>query len=63
MILRIHLTARRPRPQVGDTKLIKGVPHVRQIRYCLDPMTRKLTQVVRNGRTLFDWVPIPARTP
>ncbi len=57
--LRVYYTPRRPKPQVGDTKLIKGVPHVRQLRYVRDPMSGKRTQLVRNGRTLFEWVPQP----
>lgn len=48
---------RRPKPRVGDVKVVRGVKHVRQLRYTFDPMTQRRTQEVRNGRTLYEWIP------
>lgn len=50
----------RPKPRVGDTRMIRGVEHVRVLR----PATfqgRVIGHQVSGGRPLFDWVPKEAK--
>ena len=57
---RIHITIggkRRPKPQVGDRKMIGGVEHVRVLqRVQIGP--DKGAYVVNRGRPCFEWVPV-----
>lgn len=47
---------RRHRPQVGDVKIVSGARYVRRCALTMDPLTRKLCSVARNGRTVLEWV-------
>ncbi len=49
-------TKRRVQPRVGDTKLIKGVPHVRQLATVIDYLSGKRCVLVRDGRPSYEWV-------
>lgn len=55
---RIHVVSRtkKPKPQVGDVKTVKGVRYVRILRPAYGPNGRVVGHQVRNGRPLFDWV-------
>lgn len=57
--IRIITSKPRPRPRVGDVKIVKGVRYVRILRRALGPYGRVIGYQVRNGRPLFDWVRAP----
>lgn len=57
--LRVSTSKPRPRPKVGDVKIVKGVRYVRVLRRALGPFGRVMGYQVRNGRPLFDWVRAP----
>lgn len=52
--LRMH-TRRKTKPQVGDVKIVDGIRYVRRCAMTMDPLTRKLTGLTRNGRTVLEW--------
>lgn len=57
--MRLITSKPRPRPMVGDVKIVKGVRYVRVLRRALGPFGRVIGYQVRNGRPLFDWVRAP----
>ncbi|WP_101684927.1 hypothetical protein [Cupriavidus pauculus] len=59
--MRIHITigsARRPKPRVGDRKLIRGVEHIRVFKYATDTHGRRIGFDCTGGRQLYEWVPV-----
>lgn len=57
--IRLITSKPRPRPKVGDVKIVKGVRYVRVLRPALGPYGRVIGYQVSNGRPLFDWVRAP----
>jgi hypothetical protein len=59
---RIHITTgskpRRPKPRVGDRKLIRGVEHVRVFERVTIGPHRGAYVVDSRGRPRFEWVPV-----
>ncbi|MEN7531926.1 hypothetical protein [Cupriavidus sp. DL-D2] len=59
--MRIHITVggeRRPKPQVGDRKMIRGVEHVRIFERVKTGPYKGSYVVGSSGRNLFEWVPL-----
>ena len=56
MKVRLITSPRRRKPKVGDTKLIKGVLHIRQWARATSGYERGAL-IVRNGRPVYEWVP------
>jgi len=52
--MRIHISTApaRPKPKVGDRRMLRGVEHVRVFA------RSQGAYVVSNGRPCFDWVPL-----
>ena len=57
--MRLITSKPRPRPKVGDVKIVKGVRYVRVVRPALGAGGRVIGHQVSNGRTLFNWVRAP----
>ena len=57
--IRLITSKPRPRPKVGDVKIVKGVRYVRVLRPALGPHGRVIGHQVSNGRPLFYWVRAP----
>lgn len=57
-IIRIHpIRPARPRPQVGDRRMLRGREHVRMLaRAKIGP--EAYAYITRNGRPCFNWVPL-----
>jgi hypothetical protein len=46
----------RHRPRSGDTKVIRGVLHIRRQSMCRAWPGAKLSGLVNNGRPVYEWV-------
>lgn len=57
--MRIHIsrTPSRPKPALGDRKMIRGVEHVRVLERVKEGPF-KGAHVVRGNRTGYEWVPL-----
>ena len=63
--MRIHITVggkSRPKPRVGDRKVIRGVEHVRQFQRVQSGPYRG-AYIVNNGRPCYEWVPVESKEP
>lgn len=50
----------KPRPRIGDRKVIRGVVHVRTQDVARDPAGRVIGSLVDGrGRPMCSWVPVP----
>ncbi len=52
------LCPQRKKPQVGDRKLIQGVPHVRRLKHCYDTQGNCIGLDHTNGRYHYEWVKV-----
>lgn len=59
MRINIHFstTPSRPKPKVGDRRMLRGVEHVRLLEV-VKSGPHKGAHVVSNGRPCFEWVPL-----
>lgn len=57
--MRIHISysPSRPKPAVGDRKMIRGVEHVRVLELVKDG-PYKGAHVVKGNRPCYEWVPL-----
>lgn len=55
--IRCH-PAKKARPKVGDSKVIGGVEHVRQLAYCHDARGNRIGLNCTGGRQRYEWVPL-----
>jgi hypothetical protein len=55
--MRIHVTTapRRPKPRVGDTKVVKGVTYVRQLAYVHDRHGNRIGLDCTGGKQRYVW--------
>lgn len=51
----------RPKPRMGDTKLIKGVLHERRLKYVFDTRGNRLGLDCTGGRQRYEWLPVTAK--
>lgn len=60
--MRIHIQTGtgKPKPHVGDVKVIKGVRHVRELEYVYDCRGNRLGINKTNGHYHYVWTPCPA---
>lgn len=64
MITRITIIrGYKPKPKVGDEKIIKGVLCVRELKYVYDTRGNRLGLDCTGGRQRFIWVPKPITIP
>lgn len=54
--IKVSSTPTRAKPKAGDTKVIRGVLHIRRQERCTDGPYRGAL-LVNNGRPVYEWVP------
>ncbi len=52
----INTGSTRKRPRAGDTKVVKGVTYVRQIKYAYAPNGERIGFDCTGGRQRYEWV-------
>lgn len=59
-VMRIHVSygAPKPKPKVGDTKVVKGVSYVRQLKYVTDSKGNRLGLDCTGGKQRYEWVEV-----
>ena len=62
--MKIHVLKRqKPKPKVGDRKLIKGVLHERRLKYAYCPVTGATIGLdCTGGRQRYEWVEVEGNT-
>ncbi|MWA16526.1 hypothetical protein [Burkholderia pseudomallei] len=60
MRITIHISnrPRRPKPKVGDRRVIRGVEHIRVFKMATDMLGRAIGYDCTGGRQRFEWVPV-----
>ena len=58
MKITITMGRSRPKPRVGDRKVIRGVEHIRVFRYATNSRGERIGFDCTGGKQRYDWVPV-----
>ena len=58
MKITITMGRSKPKPRVGDRRVIRGVEHIRVFRYVTNSCGERIGFDCTGGRQRYDWVPL-----